>query len=325
MLPALEPEELLVEVGVVGRVGHEDLARDVGALEVAVELFEQSTDELGTTDVLHLVDHQTLAAHDPPLPDHEDLHRRLERVLDHADGVVVLLLGVHHLLPLDRLAHGDDLVAEAGRPLELQLVAGLVHLLVETVEDGRRLAVEEVDELGDERHVLVGGDRAHAGCHALLDVRVQARTPEPGVAVELVLGARADREGAQEEVEGLPDRVGVGVRAEVADTLALRPPHHHRPGPLLVEGDGEVGVGLVVLQPDVEARAVLLDQVEFEEEGLDLVADGDPLHRVGGAHHLHRSLRQAAREVRHHPAAQALRLPHVDDAAGGILELVRAR
>ncbi len=174
-------------------------------------------------------------------------------------------------------------------------------------------------------HVLVVGDGAHTRRHALLDVGVEARASEAGVTVELVLRARADRERAQEEVEGLTDRVGMGVGTEVAHALALGAPHHHGPGPFLVEGDGEVRVGLVVLQPDVEARAVLLDEVELEEEGLDLVTDGDPLDGVGGADHLHGAFRQAGREVRHHPATEALGLPHVDDPAGRVLELVRAR
>jgi len=58
--------------------------------------------------------------------------------------------------------------------------------------------------------------------------------------------------------------------------------HDHRPGPLLVEGDGEVRVRLVVLVPDVEARPVRLDQVVLEEERRDLVANLDPLDGLRG-------------------------------------------
>ena len=241
-------------------------------------------------------------------------------------SVVVLLLGVDHLLALDRLAHREDLVAQARRPLELERVAGLVHLLVEAVEHRRGVAVEEGDELVDERHVLVVVDGADARRDALLDVRVEARATEALVAVELALGARADRERAQQQVERLADRVGVGVGTEVADALALGPPHHHGPRPLLVEGDREVRVGLVVLQPDVEPGPVLLDEVVLEEQRLDLVAHRDPLDRVGGVDHLRGSApSRPVAEVRHHPAAQALRLAHVEHAAVGVLELVRPR
>ena len=150
--------------------------------------------------------------------------------------------------------------------------------------------------------------------------------PEPVVAIELGVGARPNRERAQQEVEGLADRVRVRERTEVADSLAVLAAHDHRTRPLLVEGDREVRVRLVVLEPDVEPRLVPLDQVELEEERLDLVLGDDPLDVVGGLHHLVRALRQRRRrgEVVRQPAAQALRLPDVDHPALGVEELVRA-
>ena len=73
------------------------------------------------------------------------------------------------------------------------------------------------------------------GPAALLDVEQQARPAQARGGVELVVGAGADRERAQQQVERLPDGVGVAVGAEVADALALLAPHDHRPGPLVVE------------------------------------------------------------------------------------------
>ncbi len=80
--------------------------------------------------------------------------------------------------------------------------------------------------------------------------------------------------------------------AEVADPLPVLSTHHHGAWPLLVERDGEVGIRLVVLQPDVEPRFVPLDQVELEKECLDLVLGDDPLDVIRGLHHLIRPLRQ---------------------------------
>ena len=169
-------------------------------------------------------------------------------------------------------------------------------------------------------------DVADARRRALLDVRVEARPAEPLVAVELALGAGADRERAQQQVERLPDRVGVRERPEVADALALAAPQHHRPRPLLVEGDREVRVGLVVLQPDVEAGLVLLDEVELEEERLDLVARRRSTRRCRRSATIWRVRSSSAgAEVVRQPAAQALRLADVDDPALGVEELVRPR
>ena len=142
------------------------------------------------------------------------------------------------------------------------------------------LAVEEVDQLRDELVVLLVVDRVDARRRALLDVRVQARPAESVVPVELGLRARPDRERAQQQVERLADGVRVRVRTEVADALALLAAQHHRARPLLVERDREVRVRLVVLQADVEAGPVLLDEVELEEERLDLVARPRSTRRV---------------------------------------------
>ena len=212
-----------------------------------------------------------------------------------------------------------------GRPLELERFRGFVHLLVEPVEDRRGVAVEERDEVVDQLDVRLVLDRGDARRDALLDVRVEARPPEPFVALELVVGAGADRERPQQEVERLADRVRVGERTEVADALALLPPHDQRPGPLLADGDREERVRLVVLQPDVEARLVRLDELVLEEERLDLVADLDPLDRLGRRDHLPgaRQQRRRVAEVVVQPAAQALRLADVDDPAVLVLELVR--
>ncbi len=141
-----------------------------------------------------------------------------------------------------------------------------------------RNAAEFVDQL-PVRHRI---DLSDARPGALLDVEQQARTAESLVLVELRRAARADREAPQQQVEGVADRIGVGVRTEVPGSLALPAAHHQRPRPVVVHGDGEERVALVVAEPNVEPRIVLLDEAELEHEGLDLVADRGPLHRLGG-------------------------------------------
>src|SRR5262249_36949017 len=191
----------------------------------------------------------------------------------------------------------------------------------------RVITVEEFEQVRDETVVVVPFDGADARGRALLDVGVQARATETMMPVELRLCARPDRERAQQEVERLADGVRVGERPVVPDSLSLGASHDHRPGPLLVERDGEERVGLVVLEADVEARLVALDEIEREEEGHDLVADLDPFDRLGHGHHLPGPLRQRGRrtEVVGEPTAQALGLPHVDHAALGVLEQVGPR
>ena len=322
---AVQREQLLVELAVLGLDRHEDLAGDVFLRRVGVELFDDAGDERRRLDVFDLVDDEPLAADDSPLAHVEHLHARFEEVLVETDEVEVFLARRDHLLAFDRLADARELVAHAGRELELELVGRLGHPLFEALDDRVVLAVEEVEEVVDELVVVVVVDVADARRRALLDVRVEARAAEPVVPVELGLRARADRERAQQEVERLADRVRVRVRAEVADALALRAAQHHRPGPVLVERDREVRVALVVLQADVEAGLVPLDEVELQEEGLDLVLGDDPLDRLRGADHLAGALGEqlGLQEVVREAAAEALGLPDVDDPALAVEELVR--
>ena len=258
----------------------------------------------------------------------EHLDRGLEVVVGHADHVEVLVPLRHHLLPLDGLAHADETVAQARRPLELELVGGLPHLDLEVAARCRRCCPRgSGGARATSSRVALVVDLADAGPRALLDVEQEARATQLLVPVELVVGARPQREGAQQEVERLADGVGVPVGAEVAHPLALGPPHDRGAGPLLPHRDGQERVALVVDEPHVEARAVALDEAVLEHERLDLVGHLDPLHRLGGGHHLRGARRQGPGilEVVREALPQRLGLADVDHPAGRVLELVGPR
>ena len=67
------------------------------------------------------------------------------------------------------------------------------------------------------------------------------------------------------------------VRAEVSGSLALAAAHDYCARPFFVNGDRKKGIALVVAQSNVEARTMRLDEVVLQHQGLDLVADLDPL------------------------------------------------
>ena len=125
--------------------------------------------------LLDLVEDEPLAADDPALAHVEHLHRGLEFVLGDADHVEVLAALGDHLLLLDRLAHRQQPVAQAGGSLELEVGRRRLHVGLEPVDDLVGVAVEELAQVGDElavRHLL---DLADARAGALLDVEEQAR------------------------------------------------------------------------------------------------------------------------------------------------------
>jgi hypothetical protein len=93
----------------------------------------------------------------------------------------------------------------------------------------------------------------------------------------------------------------------------------------LVHRDRDVGIGLVVAQPDVEARLVLLDEVLLDEQRLGLRADEDELHRVDRIDHLERAARHRIGEMAGDPLLDGLGLADVDDLPGLVAEQVHAR
>ena len=167
-------------------------------------------------------------------------------------------------------------------------------------------------------------DPADARRGALADVAEQAGPADLAGALEHAGGAGAGREDAGERVERLADRPGVGVGPEVADALPLRPAHHLQPRVLLVQGDREARVALVVAVADVEPRVELLDPVVLELQRLDLGADDGPLDARRGRHHLPGARVQArdVGEVAVQPLAEALGLADVDDPAVRVAEPV---
>ncbi len=269
------------------------------------------------TELLDLVDDETLATDDAALAHVEDLHGSFEIVVGETDHIDVLAALGNHLLLLDRPTHGGEPIANTRGALVLQVLGGGAHLGLEPLDDLVGVAFEEVAQLVTNCRYSGSLDLTDARPAALLDVEQQARPAEPLMLVELARTARADREAAQQQVERVADRVGVRVRPEVPGALALATAHHQRPGELLVDRDRQERIALVVAEPDVEPRPVLLDEAVLEHQRLDLVAHLDPLHRLRRRHHLRGPRMHVARvlEVVREALAQARRLADVDHAA----------
>ena len=244
---AQQRQPLLVQLDVLGLDGHEHLLGHALRRILAVQVLEDPVDQRRRRQLLDLVEDEALAPDDTPAADVEHLHRRLELVVGEADDVEVLVAVGDHLLALDRPPHGGQAVAQARRLLELERPSAASRISwSRRLTIGVGVAVEEVAQLVDELAVRHLVDLADARPGALLDVEQQARPAEALVLLELRRAARADRERAQQLVERVADGVGVGVRPEVAGALALAPAHHQRPRELLVDGDGEERVALVV-------------------------------------------------------------------------------
>ena len=90
--------------------------------------------------------------------------------------------------------------------------------------------------------------------------------------------------------------------------------------------DLDVWVLLIVLQPDIVARPVFLDQVHLEDQCLELRSDHDPFY-VGYVRYQFAGLVVPFRqfvEVAAHPAAKVYRLPDIDHRTLAVLHDITA-
>ena len=233
-----------------------------------------------------------------------------------------------HLLALHRPLDRPDLVAQDGGPLVVGPLGGARHLGAEGLDQGLLATLEEELDLLDVLPVVVLGDGRDARALAALDVIQEARTLEGADAVLDVDRAGPEREEPADQVHQFVDARRRGVRPEVAAAVVDQLARPLDPRELVAEGDLDVRVALVVLEPDVEARPVALDQVGFEQQGLrDRVGLGhldvdDPVDDAADAVDL--AARRLLLPVRADATAQALRLADVDDVAARVLHEIDA-
>ena len=257
----------------------------------------------------------------------EDRHHQLRALAVEPEHVAIGLVGHEDALLLQAALHRHQLIADARGVLEALGAGGLLHAPAEPLDELALPALQELDRVLHRLPVVLRRDLVHARGRAAVDLVQDAGPLAVG---EDVIGAGAELEPAVHDAEGLADGARARVRAEVARAVLLalaRPPHlQPRIGVALVEPqDDEV---LVVAQPDVEARLVLLDELVLEEDGLLLRArddDVDVSQEVVEEGHERPLVAPGRVEIAPYPRPQAGRLADVDHLALPILHEVAAR
>ena len=211
--------------------------------------------------------------------------------------------------------------------LEAKLLAEAKHLLAIELDDVTEVPSQEVRDLADVVRVVLGSLVADTGRLALLHVVLEA---DLVLALgDLVRGevkvAGADRVEVAHHSYGGVRHTDVGVRAEAHRAIVGGAALDADAGEGLV-ADDDLGIGLVVLEKDVVAGLMLLDEGVLEDKGLSFGAHDDVLDTTDLAHQK-AGLRAGyvALEVATDAATQVLRLPDVDDRALLADVLVAAR
>ena len=318
--PALLREPALEELGVLGLLARQDLLGKRGRRVVV--LLEEGAEDLGVA-LVPVGEIERLAREQPGAADLEHDAAGVGTVAAHGHGVPI------HPLPHDRAqAVGDpldglDLVAHSRRALELEPLAVLLHPLPQARHQLVGAPAQEEAHPVHHFEVLAARLQPDAGRPAHLDVVVEAR---PVDAVERLGCAGAGGKHSLQEREGAAHGADVGVRAEVLAAVVHEGARRNDAWEG-VGGDADVGELLVVAQPDVVARPVLLDEVALEDESLDLggghhvVEVLDPGHERLGL----RGQLGSGAEIGADPIRERLRLTDVDHLAAGVLEQVHPR
>jgi hypothetical protein len=230
---------------------------------------------------------------------------------------------VGHALALEQRAHGAQAVALERRLLVLARDRRRLHLLLEVALDLAVAPGEEGHDAVDRLVVLLARDVADAGRPAALDVVVQARRARAPPRLDALAGT--EEEDLAQQVERAAHALGVRVGPEVDAVAAVALAREVDAREFLVHRDRDERIGLVVAQADVEARAVLLDEVLLGQQRLGLGGDEHELHPVDRVDHLVGAARDRVGEVAGHPLLQRLGLADIDDLALVVAEQVDAR
>jgi hypothetical protein len=191
-----------------------------------------------------------------------------------SERVAVDEAGRDHRLALDRALDRGDAVAQACRLLEVLGVRRVLHARTQRADQVAGPAAQEQDRPADEVVVGLVADQPDAGCGAAADRVLDAGPTLAPVALEAGIRTGAQRKDPLQLAQGVAQRVARGVGTEVDRPIAREAPRLPETGIRLARVDLEAEVVLVVAQPHVVARAVLLDQLVLEEQRL-LDARGD--------------------------------------------------
>ena len=219
-------------------------------------------------------------------------------------------------LLLPQGADGIDPVPEHGRLLEVEFLRLRLHLGGHVPEELLALSLQQLHRLLDPAIVLLRRHLRAAEPVAPAHVEVQAGPLRPDVPGEFAI-AGGQPQGGQHRVQGLPGLEPAAEGAEVPGGVLGHLVHQGEAG-IRLPGQADKGVALVVLQQDVVAGHVPLDEGVLQHQGLELAGDEDGVKVVHLGHHVPGlgGVGGAVLKILAHPVFQLLGLAHVDDLAG---------
>ena len=219
-----------------------DLGGNEGRIEVV--LLQHGSEKLSRIKGFLVFPEEFPLVDDPAAAHVEDGDRQHGLFAVIAEDVDVVIAGRCHLLAFGEVLHGFDRVAVMSRNFELLLLRGLFHALPKPLDQIALAAFEK------ELHVLDGFlvlrrrcQAVHARAEAAVDVVLQARPRALSVDRDRAV---ADQEIPLDQPQRLARQASGKERSGIVSAVLPHPAGDHGARIGLVDGQLDVGIGLVV-------------------------------------------------------------------------------
>ena len=138
------------------------------------------------------------------------------------------------------------------------------------------------------------------------------------------IGTLAERENPIQKTFDLISSPHIRIGTEIETTILFDLTRDDKTRIALI-GNLDEGIGLVILEHDIVLGLVLLDEVDLKKQGLNIGLSDDKLKIHNLRYQRFRLGIVAPSEIRAHPIAKILGLPHIDDGTVLIFVNVTAR
>ena len=198
-------------------------------------------------------------------------------------------LRVNRLRPLNEGQRFQP-VAQHGRTFEIKRFGRALHFLPQLCLHGRRFAVEEGFGVGNQAVIGLVINPPNAWRGAALDLIQQAW---PVAIVEKTVRTAAQQKQLLQRIQRLVDRSGAGKGAVIMPLVPPCTAMFLDTREFMIRAQQNEGEAFVVAQQHIIGRAIALDQLCLQQQGLRLTIGGHDRHRTRQRNHSAQAIGQA--------------------------------
>ena len=234
-----------------------------------VILLQERLQDRGITFLLTALQQEVLPANHLAGPDKEDLHHHAQFRARHANGI--LIPGTRDdILLLGHLAYSQQLIAQPAGQLKMIRLRRSLHAELQLPLHIFRASLQEQQHRMDHRIVVAFFHLACAGCQAPPDMIFEAWP-----FLQVLTGPQ--RKQPPQELQAFMHRCHIRIRTKVTCSVLEHPPRDEYPREILLHRHLHIRIALIILQTDIIARPMLLDEIAFQDQRLDLRMRHDDL------------------------------------------------